>query len=122
MGGGRRRDQAKAGPEQHVVLSSICTPTRSIRSSTERNRLTDLIRKAKEFEMPALALTDHGCMYGAWNFQKKAKANELKPILGMEAYVAPGDRRETDPVGPGAERPPTTWCFSQGTGSGTRTW
>ena len=67
------------------------------------NRLTDLIRKAKEFEMPALALTDHGCMYGAWNFQKKAKANDLKPILGMEAYVAPGDRRERTRSGQGGK-------------------
>jgi len=58
------------------------------------NRLGDLVRRALHFEMPALALTDHGCMYGAWAFQKKARAEGLKPILGMEAYVAPGDRRD----------------------------
>ena len=67
------------------------------------NRLTDLIRKAKEFEMPAMALTDHGCMYGAWSFQKLAKANDLKPIIGMEAYVAPGDRRERTRSGQGGK-------------------
>jgi len=67
------------------------------------NRLTDLIRKAKEFEMPALALTDHGCMYGAWSFHKKAKEADLKPILGMEAYVAPGDRRERTRSGQGGK-------------------
>jgi DNA polymerase-3 subunit alpha len=58
------------------------------------NRLEDLIRRAKEFEQPALALTDHGCMFGAWLFQEQAKKAGLKPIVGMEAYVAPGSRFE----------------------------
>ncbi|HSM07027.1 MAG TPA: DNA polymerase III subunit alpha, partial [Longimicrobiales bacterium] len=58
------------------------------------NRLTDLVHRAKEFEMPALALTDHGCLFGAWSFQKIAHRDGLKPILGMEAYVAPGDRTD----------------------------
>ena len=67
------------------------------------NRLTDLIRKAKEFEMPALALTDHGCLYGAWSFQKLARKEGIKPIIGMEAYVAPGDRRERARSGQGGK-------------------
>ncbi|HUF68122.1 MAG TPA: DNA polymerase III subunit alpha [Longimicrobiales bacterium] len=58
------------------------------------NRLEDLIGRALEFEMPALALTDHGCMFGAWTFHQKAVKAGLKPVLGMEAYVAPGDRRD----------------------------
>jgi DNA polymerase III subunit alpha len=57
------------------------------------NRLSDLISRTNELEMPALALTDHGCMYGAWEFHSAAKKAGIKPILGMEAYVAPGDRR-----------------------------
>src|SRR5512146_1846633 len=57
------------------------------------NRIDDLVRRSLEFEMPALALTDHGCMFGAWTFQEIARKHGLKPILGMEAYVAPGDRR-----------------------------
>ncbi|MEJ2185366.1 MAG: PHP domain-containing protein [Gemmatimonadota bacterium] len=61
------------------------------------NRITDLIRRAKEYEMPGLALTDHGCMFGAWDFRQKARRESLKPILGMEAYVAPGDRRDRTP-------------------------
>ncbi len=61
------------------------------------NRLDDLIRRALELEMPALALTDHGSMYGAWSFQSSARRHGLKPILGMEAYVAPGDRRDRSP-------------------------
>jgi DNA polymerase-3 subunit alpha len=65
------------------------------------NRLTDLVHRAKEFEMPGLALTDHGCLFGAWAFHKLAKAEGLKPIIGMEAYVAPGDRRDRSKAGRG---------------------
>ena len=65
------------------------------------NRIDDLVRKAKEHEMPALALTDHGCMFGAWTFHKKARKQGIKPILGMEAYVAPGDRRDRARSGEG---------------------
>jgi DNA polymerase III subunit alpha len=56
------------------------------------NRVGDLIAKAKEFEQPALAVTDHGCMFGAWTFQEEAKKAGIKPIIGMEAYVAPNSR------------------------------
>ncbi|MBL8983979.1 MAG: DNA polymerase III subunit alpha, partial [Gemmatimonadetes bacterium] len=48
---------------------------------------------AKEFEMPALAITDHGNLHAAWEFQEAARKAGIKPIIGMEAYVAPGDRR-----------------------------
>ncbi|HET6762998.1 MAG TPA: DNA polymerase III subunit alpha, partial [Longimicrobiaceae bacterium] len=58
------------------------------------NRIGDLIKKAKEFEQPAIALTDHGCMFGAWLFQEQAKKAGIKPIVGMEAYVAPGSRHD----------------------------
>jgi len=58
------------------------------------NRVDDLIRRAKEFEQPALAITDHGNLHAAWSFQEHAKAAGIKPIIGMEAYVAPGDRRQ----------------------------
>ena len=61
------------------------------------NRLDDLVRRAEEFEMPALALTDHGCMFGSWEFHRIASRTSVKPILGMEAYVAPGDRRDRTP-------------------------
>ncbi len=57
------------------------------------NRIDDLIRRAQEFEQPAIAVTDHGNIHAAWEFQEKAKKAGIKPILGMEAYVAPGDRR-----------------------------
>ncbi len=57
------------------------------------NRIDDLIRRAQEFEQPALAITDHGNIHAAWEFQEKAKKAGIRPIIGMEAYVAPGDRR-----------------------------
>src|SRR5688572_5686028 len=63
------------------------------------NRLTDLVQRAAELEMPALALTDHGCLFGAWTFQEEARRVGIKPIIGMEAYVAPGDRRARGPRG-----------------------
>jgi DNA polymerase-3 subunit alpha len=58
------------------------------------NRIDDLVDRAVEFGMPALALTDHGNLHGAWEFQEKARAAGIKPIIGCEAYVAYGDRRE----------------------------
>ncbi|MGI8401568.1 MAG: DNA polymerase III subunit alpha [Gemmatimonadaceae bacterium] len=61
--------------------------------------MPDLIGKALEFEQPALAITDHGNLHGAWEFQERAKKAGIKPIIGMEAYVAPGDRRARDRVG-----------------------
>ena len=57
------------------------------------NRIEDLIRRAQEFEQPGLAITDHGNLHAAWEFQEKARKAKVKPIIGMEAYVAPGDRR-----------------------------
>ncbi len=67
------------------------------------NRIDDLIARALEFEQPALAITDHGNLHGAWEFQEKATKAKLKPIIGMEAYVAPGDRRTRGRPAPGAK-------------------
>ena len=60
------------------------------------NRIDDLIKRALEFEQPALAITDHGNLHAAWEFQEKAHKAGIKPIIGMEAYVATGDRRNKD--------------------------
>ncbi|MFQ5864454.1 MAG: DNA polymerase III subunit alpha [bacterium] len=57
-------------------------------------RVEDLISSAVKFGMPALALTDHGNMFGAVEFYKGALKAGIKPIIGVEAYVAPGSRRE----------------------------
>lgn len=67
------------------------------------NRIDDLIARALEFEQPALAITDHGNLHAAWEFQEKAKKAGLKPIIGMEAYVAPGDRRTRGRPAPGVK-------------------
>ncbi|MFN3301805.1 MAG: DNA polymerase III subunit alpha [Patescibacteria group bacterium] len=55
-------------------------------------KIDELLKKAKEEKMKALALTDHGVMYGVIEFYKLAKEMEIKPIIGMEAYIAPYSR------------------------------
>src|SRR6185436_6705050 len=67
------------------------------------NRIDDLIERALELEQPALAITDHGNLHAAWSFQEKAKKAKIKPLIGMEAYVAPGDRRVRARPAPGAK-------------------
>jgi DNA polymerase III subunit alpha len=67
------------------------------------NRIENLIRRAKELEQPALAITDHGNMHAAWELQEQAKKAKVKPIIGMEAYVAPGDRRTRTRPSPGSK-------------------
>jgi len=57
------------------------------------SNIKKLVKRVKELDMPAVAITDHGNIHAAWEFQEKAKKAGIKPILGMEAYVAPGDRR-----------------------------
>ncbi len=54
--------------------------------------IKSLVTKAKEDGMSALAITDHGNLYGAYEFFKEAKSNGIKPILGCEIYVAEGSR------------------------------
>lgn len=55
-------------------------------------RLQPLIQRARELKMPALAITDHGALYGAVEFHHACLKHGIKPIIGMEAYVAPGSR------------------------------
>jgi DNA polymerase-3 subunit alpha len=57
-------------------------------------RLDRLMDKAHELKFPALAITDHGAMYGAIDFYQAARAKGIKPIIGCEVYVAPGSRFE----------------------------
>ncbi len=56
-------------------------------------RIADLLEKCKEYDMDSVALTDHGAMYGSLEFYSKAKKAGIKPIVGSELYVAPGDMR-----------------------------
>ncbi|MBR1858660.1 MAG: DNA polymerase III subunit alpha [Selenomonadaceae bacterium] len=60
------------------------------------SRIEDLIIRAKELGMPALAITDHGAMYGVINFYKTAVKHGIKPIIGCEVYLAPKSRKIRD--------------------------
>jgi DNA polymerase-3 subunit alpha len=59
-------------------------------------RLEDLFKKAKAYAMPAIAITDHGNMFGAIDFYQTAYKTGIKPIIGCELYVAPGSRFSRD--------------------------
>jgi len=56
-------------------------------------RIEPLVKAAAEGQMPAIAVTDHGNMFGAHEFWKQATANGIKPIIGTEAYITPGTAR-----------------------------
>ena len=56
-------------------------------------RIADMVDWAVENSAPAVALTDHGNMFGAWELYSKAKDAGVNPIVGCEVYVAPGDRK-----------------------------
>ena len=55
-----------------------------------------LVKRAKELGMPALALTDHGTMFGTLDFFQAAKAEGIKPIIGLETYLAPRSMHDKD--------------------------
>lgn len=56
-------------------------------------RLGDLFTHAKELGMKSMATSDHGFLFGAFDFWKQAKAHDIKPIIGVEAYLTPGTHR-----------------------------
>ncbi len=56
-------------------------------------RIDDLFRTAAEMGMPAVATTDHGYVFGAYEFWSKARKYDVKPIIGVEAYLTPGTHR-----------------------------
>lgn len=76
----------------YSLLDGLCQPK-------------DLIKKAKEMGMEALAITDHGNMFGAVEFYEACQAEGLKPILGMEGYLAPGRVEDRKPGGAKANKP-----------------
>ena len=63
-------------------------------------RMKELMKKAAEFKMPAVAITDHGNLFGAIEFYQEAVRAGVKPIIGCEAYVAPGSHKDR----PGSRR------------------
>jgi DNA polymerase-3 subunit alpha len=61
------------------------------------SKVPDLVKRAHELGMPALALTDHGSMYGAIEFFKECKKVGINPIIGVEAYMAERTRFDKEP-------------------------
>ncbi|GIM31432.1 DNA polymerase III subunit alpha [Paraclostridium bifermentans] len=61
------------------------------------SRIKNLVNRAKELNMSAVAITDHGCMFGAIDFFKVAKKEGIKPIIGCEVYTAPRGMKDKDP-------------------------
>lgn len=60
-------------------------------------RIQAMVARAKELSMPAIAITDHGNMYGIIDFYKECKKNDIHPIIGCEVYLAPRLRTQKDP-------------------------
>jgi DNA polymerase-3 subunit alpha len=61
------------------------------------SRVSDLVARAAELDQPAIALTDHGAMYGTMPFYRAAKAAGVKPIIGVETYLAQRTMQDRDP-------------------------
>ena len=68
------------------------------------SKLENLVDLAKKFNMPAIAITDHGNMYGAIEFYKLAKKAGIKPIIGVEAYMTAGSRLDKATEAGGTKR------------------
>ncbi|MDA1330270.1 MAG: DNA polymerase III subunit alpha [Chloroflexi bacterium] len=62
------------------------------------SKIPDLVKRAKELEMPALAISDHGALYGVIDFFKAANEEGIKPIIGIETYIASRGMNQRDPV------------------------
>ena len=63
------------------------------------NKIKEYVKRVKELGMNAAAITDHGVMYGVIDFYKEAMANDIKPIIGCEVYVAPNSRFDRELTG-----------------------
>lgn len=66
---------------QYSLLDGLC-------------RIPRMVQMAKNMNMPAIAITDHGNLYGAMHLYKEAKAQGIKPIIGCEIYMTRGSRFE----------------------------
>jgi DNA polymerase III subunit alpha len=63
-----------------------------------QSQIKDLVKRAKQLEMPAAGISDHGVMFGVIDFYRACKEAEIKPVLGMEAYLAPRRLSDRDSV------------------------
>ena len=62
-----------------------------------QSKIGKLVARAKDLGMPAVAITDHGVMFGVIDFYRKAREAGIRPVIGMEGYLAPGSRFDRDP-------------------------
>ncbi len=89
--GGRSQFREQSHPQPRLMDARFC----HIHNHTEyslldgANRIPDMVGRAKELGMESLAISDHGVMFGVMEFYMECKAAGIKPILGVEAYVAP---------------------------------
>src|ERR1039457_5611192 len=60
-------------------------------------RVDELVKKAADFAMPALGMTDHGNMFGAIHFYKACQKVKIKPLIGCEVYITPNSRFDKNP-------------------------
>ena len=94
-GGGTPETQAKTAPGGGPGKGFVHLHLHSEYSLLDGgNRLDKLVARVKELGMDSVAVTDHGNMHAAVSFYTKARKAGIKPILGVEAYVAHGDRRD----------------------------
>jgi DNA polymerase-3 subunit alpha len=82
--------QSAPRPDQNFVHLHVHTEYSMLDGAA---RITDLFAEAARMGMPALATTDHGYVFGAYEFWKKAQGTGVKPIIGVEAYITPGTHR-----------------------------
>ena len=81
---------AAGSPDQSFVHLHVHTEYSMLDGAA---RIDELFESAAQMGMPALATTDHGYIFGAYEFWSKAKKYGIKPIIGLEAYLTPGTHR-----------------------------
>lgn len=85
---------------QNSLHPPMCRPFVHLHNHTEyslldgANRIPQMVSRCKELGMESLAITDHGVMFGVMEFHNECRSQGIKPIIGMEAYVAPGGRHK----------------------------
>src|SRR6266568_8785621 len=87
----RRTEQTGDGVQDSFVHLHVHTEYSMLDGAA---RVDDLFAEAARMGMPALAMTDHGYLFGAVDFYQAGKKHGGKPIIGIEAYLAPGSRFE----------------------------
>lgn len=83
----------------HTEYSLLDGMNRVPQKAKEDNAIENVVRQAETFQMPAVAITDHGNLFGAVYFYNACRRKGIKPVIGCEVYVAPKSRKDRDAVG-----------------------